>query len=137
MSLISVMRTFCALAAFAMPGVSAATAQALDGVWKTGTDAEGGYLHVRLHPCGAQFCGDIVSAFEAGGIARPDYEHMGRNILWDIVPNDRGGFAGMVWAPDTEKTYKAKLEFKSMNLEVSGCVVGGLICRSQLWTREQ
>jgi len=44
---------------------------------------------------------------------------------------------GRIYAPDTEKWYKGKLELMSNGkLKVAGCVLGGAICRSQSWTRQ-
>lgn len=113
------------------------SAQSLTGVWKTGTDTEGGYLLVAFEPCDGGTCGRITSAFDKAGTPQPDYEHIDRKIIWDIAARDTDMFDAVVWAPDTEKTYQAKLEFKKLNLKVSGCVLGGLVCRSQLWSRQQ
>jgi len=33
------------------------------------------------------------------------------------------------------KTYSGKAKVTSARLELSGCVLGGLICRSQTWTK--
>jgi uncharacterized protein (DUF2147 family) len=113
---------------------SMAMDQSLTGIWKTGTDDAGGYLHVRFHPCGDKTCGDIVEAFDRDDVSQPAYEHLGRKILWDVETTQSGGFVGLVWAPDTEKTYRAKISFKGDVLKVSGCVAGGLFCRSQNWS---
>ena len=44
--------------------------------------------------------------------------------------------SGTIWAPDRDKTYRAKMEMLSADqMKVSGCVAGGLICRGQTWLR--
>ena len=119
---------------FAAAQPALAMDQDLAGIWKTGTDEAGGYLHVRIQPCGDKICGDIVDAFNEQDESQPDYEHLGRKILWDVVTAKSGGFAGLIWAPDTEKTYRAKISRNGDFLKVSGCVAGGLFCRSQNWS---
>jgi len=42
---------------------------------------------------------------------------------------------GTIWAPDDDKTYDSSMELSGNTLEVSGCVLGGIICRGQDWTR--
>jgi len=45
---------------------------------------------------------------------------------------------GKIYAPDTKKWYKSKMTLQADDkLKVSGCVLGGVICRSQLWTRQK
>ena len=50
----------------------------------------------------------------------------------------KGGGAyggGKVWAPDRDKTYNSKMQLSGDSLAVSGCVLGGIICRASDWTR--
>lgn len=42
---------------------------------------------------------------------------------------------GMAWAADRDKTYASTMTLSGDTLAVAGCVLGGLICRSQAWTR--
>jgi len=45
---------------------------------------------------------------------------------------------GKIYAPDTKKWYKSKMTLQADDkLKVSGCVLGGVICRSQVWTRQK
>ena len=43
--------------------------------------------------------------------------------------------SGKVWAPDRDKTYKAKMVLDGNALGVSGCVLGGAVCRESMWSR--
>ncbi|MEM6973894.1 MAG: DUF2147 domain-containing protein [Pseudomonadota bacterium] len=104
------------------------------GLWKTAVD-EGRFLHVRIAPCATgqpTLCGTIEGAF--GGA---DTAIVGRPIIWDMRPNGPGAWEdGRVWAADEDETYRAKMAMKSADvLELSGCILGGLICRGQDWTR--
>ncbi|MEO0958668.1 MAG: DUF2147 domain-containing protein [Pseudomonadota bacterium] len=114
---------------------SSAAADGALGTWKTEAKDDGRYLHVTVAPCenGADtLCGTIAGAF--GGA---DEGNIGRRILWDMEPDGENAWdGGKVWAPDDDKTYSGKMELKSADtLELSGCVLGGLICRGQDWAR--
>ena len=42
---------------------------------------------------------------------------------------------GRIWKADEDKVYDSEMELRGDTLVVSGCVLGGLICRSQTWPR--
>jgi len=46
-----------------------------------------------------------------------------------------GNYEGEITKPDTGKTYTGKAKLSGSSLKLSGCVFGGLICESQVWTR--
>ena len=53
-----------------------------------------------------------------------------------MVPSGGGTYSGgSVWAPDRDKTYRGKMQLSGDDLAVSGCVLGGLICRASDWRR--
>ncbi|WP_406600602.1 DUF2147 domain-containing protein [Thermohalobaculum sediminis] len=128
------MRAILALsvAAFAIAG--AARADGPLGVWKTEPKEDGRYLHVEIAPCAddaAALCGTTIGAF--GGASD---RTVGKRIFWGMAPDGDGRWAGgEIWAPDDDKTYSGKLEVQGAGLEISGCVLGGLICRGQDWVR--
>ncbi|MEM7496648.1 MAG: DUF2147 domain-containing protein [Pseudomonadota bacterium] len=122
-----------AIGTVALP--SAALADGALGIWKTAVKEDGRFLHVDVQPCdggAVTLCGTVVGAF--GGASESS---IGRQILWDMEPDGENAWAdGKVWAPDDDKTYSGKMELKGGGtLELSGCVLGGLICRGQDWTR--
>lgn len=122
----------------ALAGALAAPALAdpADGIWKTAEGEEGGYLHVSIAACGAAICGTIAKAFDGDGAPSPDYDHLGKKLIWDMNADGDGAYSGgTIWAPDTDKTYRSKMALSGDALEVKGCVAGGLICRGQTWTR--
>ena len=133
------MKTYTLAAAFAVMATTAFAADPVDGLWKTAPGDTGGYLHVTISECGSAICGTIDSAFDADGIQDPEYKNLGKQIIWDMVPERSGRYDdGKIWAPDRDKTYNSKMTLDGQNkLTVKGCVVGGLICRGQVWTRVQ
>lgn len=115
---------------------SGASAQDAAGLWQTEPGDTGGFLHVAVAPCGAKICGTIQTAFGADRKPIANYEHQGKPIIWDMDGNAADGWSGgRIWAPDRDKTYRSKMELSGDRLIVSGCVAGGLICRSQNWVR--
>ena len=116
----------------------AGTAQAdpAAGLWKTAPGDTGGYLHVAMAPCGSALCGTIKAAFDGSGAPSADYEHLGKQLVWDMAAEGGGAYGGgKIWAPDRDKTYASKMSLSGAALEVKGFVAGGLICRGQTWTR--
>lgn len=129
------MKSIALLAALFAGG--AAAAQDVSGRWQSEPADSGGVVHVDIGPCGAALCGVIAAAFDDTGTVVADYEHVGKRMIWDMAPEGGANWSGgRIWAPDRDKTYRAKMELASADrLKVSGCVAGGLICRAQTWVR--
>lgn len=107
----------------------------VEGTWKTKPDDNGNYGYVQIAPCGDKLCGVLIKAFESSG-AEKQSDNIGKQIVWDMVANGDGTYgSGKVWAPDRDKTYNSKMSLSGDTLSVSGCVLGGLICRASDWTR--
>lgn len=109
-----------------------AWADPIEGIWQTQPD-DGAMAHVRIAPCGPAFCGTIVKSFRDG---KPyDSPNTGRQIVIDMVPKGGGSYAGKVWRPSNGKTYTGKIALQGDAMKLSGCVLGGLVCAGQNWTR--
>ncbi|NKB76407.1 MAG: DUF2147 domain-containing protein [Gammaproteobacteria bacterium] len=121
------------LSLFSLP----AFAISISGTFLTETNDEGGYLHVEMLPCESdvnQVCGIIKTAFREadGGAPNPDYEHLGKLIVWDMKDHGDGRYSGgKIWAVDEDKIYKSKMHKDDENLVVKGCIL--FICRGQTW----
>ncbi len=111
-----------------------------DGLWRTEAGDAGTYLTVEIGACeddATRHCGVIVDLIETTG-ETGETEHSGKLIIENMRPvSDKAGqwHKGTIWAPDDDKTYKSKMSLVDGGLSVSGCVFGGLICRSQTWLR--
>ncbi len=113
----------------------AALADPVEGMWKTKPDDNGNYGYVTIKPCADKLCGTLIKAFTSEGKDRVS-DNIGKQIVWDMVAGGAGSYTdGQVWAPDRDKTYSASMQMTGDMLSVSGCVLGGLICRAQDWTR--
>ena len=106
-----------------------------EGVWMTKPDDNGNFGYVEVKTCGPALCGTLIQSFDGTG-AVMESENVGKQIVWDMMPAGEGYYeGGKVWAPDRDKTYNAKMQLSGDTLAVSGCVLGGLICRASDWTR--
>jgi uncharacterized protein (DUF2147 family) len=103
--------------------------------------SESGDTRVRIARCGAAYCGTIVSVKgEPKDVNNSDPALRGRNLVGvrmisDIQPSGEG-FTGQLYNYKDGKTYSGKMSFAGgQAMKLSGCVLGGLICRSQTWTK--
>jgi uncharacterized protein (DUF2147 family) len=117
------------------------------GTWLT----EGGKSQVRLVNCGATLCGRIQWLKEPSDPAtgkpkrdarnpdpsKRDRPIVGVDILLGMRPDQTPNqWAGDIYNPEDGKTYRAHLTLQdARTLQVKGCVLGGLICKSQAWSR--
>jgi len=60
---------------------------------------------------------------------------VGVRMIWDAKP-EGDAYSWQLYNPQDGKTYTGKLKVLTpTTLQLSGCVFGGLICRSQTWTK--
>ena len=102
--------------------------------------SESGDNRVRIARCGSAYCGTIVAVQgEAKDVNNPDAGLKGRNLVGvQMISNIQpagAGFSGQLYNYKDGKTYTGKMSFEGKAMQLSGCVLGGLICRSQTWTK--
>lgn len=122
------------LAAVLGLAAGAAAADPIEGVWQTQPD-EGSFAHVTVAPCGGAFCGTITRTFKDQ--AEYTSPNLGRQIVIDMAPQGGGKYQGRVWRPSNDKVYAGKASVSGQQMSLSGCVAGGLVCKSQTWVRVQ
>jgi uncharacterized protein (DUF2147 family) len=103
-----------------------AAAQDVSGIWQR----DSGASRVRFAKCGEAMCGTLAWLKDAGGPAK-----VGQRIFYDMKPNGPGKWSGSAFNPEDGKTYSGTMTLSGSNLTTSGCVMGGLICRSVKWSR--
>ncbi|MGV2979120.1 DUF2147 domain-containing protein [Camelimonas sp. ID_303_24] len=123
-------------------GATGAVGQTPDitGVWLTGS----GDSRVKISPCGGAWCGTIVwTRSGARDVHNPDPAKRDRSLagvqmISGMKRNNDGNYSGQLYNPMDGKTYTGKLQPASASeLQLKGCVMGGLICKSQTWKRVQ
>lgn len=112
-----------------------ASAQALEGQW---TNYKKNVV-VQVERCGSAYCGRVVQASaKAKEKARkggtPNL--VGTQILTGLVPTGAGKFKGRAFVPKRNIHATATVRQVSDDvMQVQGCVLGGLLCDSERWTR--
>jgi uncharacterized protein (DUF2147 family) len=109
------------------------------GTWLT----QSGDATVKIAACGAGFCGSIVSLKEnRDDTNNPDPALRSRSLVGVAIIFDmresHGAYAGKLYNPRDGRTYSGKLKtIGADKLDLAGCVLGGLICKYEVWTRAQ
>lgn len=102
-----------------------------------------GESEIEIARCGPALCGAIVWLKEPrADKSNPDpalrnRSLMGLRVLSGFRP-DQGAatLSGEGYNPEDGRSYKTTLELRSKTtLSVKGCVMGGLICDDDIWTR--
>lgn len=116
--------------------VDSAEAGQIWGYWKNPK----GSVHVNIRPCGGvKACGNVVWATPK---AQQDTREggagnlIGMQIIRELTLGEGGVWRGKVFAPDINMTFSgtARLDGTS-KLRAKGCLIGGLLCKAQTWTR--
>jgi uncharacterized protein (DUF2147 family) len=96
-------------------------------------------LAVRTAPCGDEVCGTIVAATREALQDAKDAgvnQLIGTQLLRGYRKTGEGRWSGTVFVPDMGRSFSSHIVALSPNtLRISGCILGGLICKSQDWTR--
>lgn len=125
---------FPASAAPVTPGPGA------EGIWMNPR----GTVAVHTGACGqgpaAQaLCGRIVWASSEAQVDAKDgaTPHLlGTELLENYRQRGRGVWQGTVFIPDLGRRFMSEIDQLSpASLRIKGCILGGLLCRSQVWTR--
>lgn len=123
-------------AALTAPAIAAAQpARSPDGLWLN----PHGSVAVRTGACGDSICGWVVWASDAAqrdaresGIDRL----VGTELLEDYRPSGPARWSGTVFVPDMGRHFSSEIDALSpAQLKIKGCILGGLICKSQVWSR--
>ncbi|WP_448662718.1 DUF2147 domain-containing protein [Sphingomonas sp. CJ20] len=96
-------------------------------------------VHIRLDRCGTELCG-VVSWASPKAIADAKRggadQLIGTTLFRNLKPTGNGSWKGKVYVPDIQKTFAGTIRFQGANQMVGqGCVLFGLICKAQTWSR--
>src|ERR1700738_994709 len=97
------------------------------GTWLRDTGDE----QVKFEPCGDAICGDIVWLKPGSGLNAK----VGKRLFFDMRPSGANSWTGKAVSSDTGSIYSGKMSVEGSTLRTSGCIVGGLICKSASWRR--
>lgn len=113
------MKKMIAAAAVLAAMTGAAFADPIEGTWKR----PNGTLIKYASTGGSNYCGTVMSG-----------EYKGKSI--GCMSGSNGSYKGKVNKLDEGKTYTGKAAVNGNSLKLSGCVAGGLICKSETLARQ-
>ena len=102
---------------------------------------------MKISDCGGGLCATIVSLKEPNDdkgkqkvdINNSDTSKRDRPIVGISILNGmkKSGdqWRGQIYNPEDGRTYKAYMDEEGDKLNIQGCALGGLVCKSQTWTR--
>lgn len=110
------------------------------GVWMRSS----GSSKIRIEKCGAALCGTVVwerdprKDVHNPDPAKRDDPVTGRRVLFGMKPSGDAQWKGEVYNAEDGKTYSGYVTLVAPDrLKLQGCVMGGLICKSDTWSRAQ
>lgn len=125
----------CIFIAASTPATAATRVQIAlpTGLWINPTHS----VEVTTVPCGVALCGRIswanslaIADARDGGVM----QLTGTEILEDYHRTGPATWQGRVLVPDMGRSFHSTLTLvDAERLKVSGCVLGGLFCKSQIW----
>jgi uncharacterized protein (DUF2147 family) len=139
-------RHLAAAALLALAGSTGALAAEPTGTWLT----QVGTSRIRVADCGGALCGTIVWLKEPNdpetGKPKTDKNNsdaskrsrplLGVQIVLGMKPAGAGKWTGQVYNAEDGKTYSGNLTYTGGDsLQLQGCALGGLVCKSQTWTK--
>ena len=107
----------------------------ITGVWMNPYSS----VAVEIAPCADKVCGRVVwankDAMDDAREAGVD-KLIGTELLEDYTSNGGGAWKGSVYVPDMRGHFSSTIKAEGPgSLKISGCLLGGFICKSQIWQR--
>lgn len=98
-----------------------------------------GTVKVETGHCSDRLCGWVVWASRQAlddakdaGVAKL----IGTELLRDYRATARGLWQGEVYVPDMGRSFSSTITpVGNDRLKISGCILGGLLCKTQIWQR--
>ncbi|MEP7453794.1 DUF2147 domain-containing protein [Phyllobacterium sp. SB3] len=101
---------------------------------------QSGGTKVELAPCGASLCGTVVwMKTPVNDVNNPDVSKRSRSVIGiqavSLKSTGADTYAGSLYDTESGKTYSGKAKFSDKDVELSGCILGGLLCKTSIWQR--
>lgn len=102
-----------------------------------------GVSKIRISACGKALCGKLIwlksprNDTQNPDVSKRTRPLVGVQIVQSMKPTGQDNqWKGKVYNAEDGKTYTGFIELTSSNrLKLEGCVMGGLICKGETWTR--
>ena len=117
---------WAALSVFIATGSALADSRSILGTWQRGD----GTARVRMAPCGNKICATNVWIKDAAN----QQERVGDRLVFTINPIG-DAWTGSAYDPQRKLNMSAKIIASGNSMVSTGCMLGGLYCRSTNWAR--
>ena len=95
---------------------------------------------VRTGQCGERLCGWVIRASDKArhDVADKGYPPLiGTALLRDYKADGKRRWSGQIYVPDMGRPFGSSVTMVDGDtLNVRGCLIGGFICKSQIWRRD-
>lgn len=122
---------------------------ALSAIPSLAGDAKGDWVRpngaskIQISSCGSALCGKLIwlkdprNDSENPDASKRDRPLIGVEIVKSMTPTNKADrWKGKVYNAEDGKTYTGFIELTSADkLKLEGCVMGGLVCKGETWTR--
>ncbi|WFE88360.1 DUF2147 domain-containing protein [Roseibium porphyridii] len=137
------LKSMIAAAALAAGFVTASSTLSLAADAKGDWVRPNGASKIRISSCGAALCGKLIwLKTPRNDTNNPDASLreqplLGARIVKSMKPTAKSNqWKGKVYNAEDGKTYTGFIELTAVDkLKLEGCVMGGLICKGETWTR--
>lgn len=120
----TILKTVAAGAALALVATAAFAQSSPFGTWTRPSNG----AKVNFYDCGGNLCAKVVSSPTAGAA--------GKVIMSGAKKTGDNAWQGELLNTEDGKTYTGKVTLDSPKaLTLKGCVLGGIICTGETWTR--
>lgn len=114
----------------------AGAASPIEGQWINPSRS----LTVRVAPCdNGRLCGRVIrasSSAKAKAAAAGTPRLIGTELMRGLEPTGDGTWRGTFFVPDRNVRAEGNLRLlNARTIELQGCAMGGLLCKSQRWSR--
>lgn len=125
------------IAALILAAVTPVSPQAaVIGIWHNPKNS----VAVKTGACGDKLCGWVIRASEKAktDVASKGYPPLlGTALLRDYKASGKGRWSGQVYVPDMGRAFGSTVTMIDADtINVRGCLIGGFICKSQIWRRD-
>ncbi|MDR7229824.1 uncharacterized protein (DUF2147 family) [Caulobacter sp. BE264] len=134
-SVLAALTVALSVTAFAAPAYAGGDITRSYGVWRNPKNT----VHLEIKNCGPATCGVVVWASakaEADARKAGADTLIGKQLLREFEAQDNGSLKGRVWVPTLRITLVGTADvLDAKTMRAKGCVIGNLLCKSQVWTR--
>jgi len=115
---------------------AASPSAAILGTWHNPKNS----VAVRTGRCGDKLCGWVIRASDKAqrDVADKGYPPLiGTALLREYKADGKQRWAGQIYVPDMGRAFGSTVTMVDGDtLNVRGCLIGGFICKSQIWRRD-